>query len=200
MVKTVKKICLHYRRPAFDPWVGKIPWRRVWQPTLVFLPGEFHGQRILVGYCPWGHKESDMTEQLSTWWLVAQLCPTLCGHLDCNPPGSSVLGILHARILEWVAIPFSRWLSGKESTCQCRRYRKCRRLRFDPWVGKIPWKRKWHSLQYPCLENPMDRGAWRATVHRVTKSQTGLSTDSYIDLPRVSSSKAAVAWWKELFS
>ena len=37
-------------RPRFDPWIGKIPWGRKWQPTLVFLPGEFHGQRNLVGY------------------------------------------------------------------------------------------------------------------------------------------------------
>ena len=50
----------------FDPWVGKIPWRREWQPTLVFLPGEFHGQRSLVGYSPWGRKESDMTEVTNT--------------------------------------------------------------------------------------------------------------------------------------
>ena len=48
-----------------DPWVGKIPWRRKWQTTPVFLPGEFHGQRNLAGYSPWGCKESDMTEQLS---------------------------------------------------------------------------------------------------------------------------------------
>ena len=42
------------------------PWRREWQPTLVFLPGELHGQRSLVDYSPVGHKELDMTEQLST--------------------------------------------------------------------------------------------------------------------------------------
>ena len=42
-----------------DPWVGKIPCRRAWQPTLVFLPGESHGQKSLVGYSPRGHKESD---------------------------------------------------------------------------------------------------------------------------------------------
>ena len=48
----------------FDPWVGKIPWRRKWQPTPVLLPGESHGQRSLVGYSPWGRKESDRTEQL----------------------------------------------------------------------------------------------------------------------------------------
>ena len=40
-------------------WVGKIPWRREWLPTAVFLPGESHGQRSLVGYRPWGRKESD---------------------------------------------------------------------------------------------------------------------------------------------
>ena len=46
--------------------LGRSPWRRKWQPTPVFLPGEFHRQRGLVGYSPWGRKESDTTEQLST--------------------------------------------------------------------------------------------------------------------------------------
>ena len=46
------------RGHRFDPWVGKIPWRREWQPTPVFLPGEFHGQRSLVGYHPWGHSQT----------------------------------------------------------------------------------------------------------------------------------------------
>ena len=48
---------LKCRRPRFDPWVGKIPWRKEWQPTLVFVPGEFYGQRSLAGYSPWGCKE-----------------------------------------------------------------------------------------------------------------------------------------------
>ena len=50
------------RRPRFDPWVGKIPWRREWQPTPVLLLGKPHGWRSLVGYTPWGHKESETTE------------------------------------------------------------------------------------------------------------------------------------------
>ena len=58
-------IGLQYRRPRFDPWVRKIPWRKEWQLTPVFLPGEFYGQRSLVGYSPWGHRESGMTEQLT---------------------------------------------------------------------------------------------------------------------------------------
>ena len=45
---------------GFDPWVRKIPWRRKWQPTSVFMPGESHGWRSLVGYSPWGCKESDI--------------------------------------------------------------------------------------------------------------------------------------------
>ena len=49
-------------RIGFSPWVGKILWRRKWQPTPVCLPGESHGQRSLVGYIPWGCKESDMIE------------------------------------------------------------------------------------------------------------------------------------------
>ena len=47
-----------------DPWLRKIPWRREWLPTPVFLPGEFHGQGSLACCSPWGHKELDRTEQL----------------------------------------------------------------------------------------------------------------------------------------
>ena len=50
---------------SIPAWVGKILWRRAWQPTPVFLPREPHGQRSLASYRPWGHKESDTTEQLS---------------------------------------------------------------------------------------------------------------------------------------
>ena len=53
------------RRPGLDPWGRNIPWRREQLPTPVFLPGEFHGQRSLVGYSPWGCRESDTTEQLT---------------------------------------------------------------------------------------------------------------------------------------
>ena len=48
-----------------ETWVGKIPWRKEWQPTPVFLPGESRGQRNLVGYSPWGPKESGTTERLT---------------------------------------------------------------------------------------------------------------------------------------
>ena len=54
--------CRSHRKCGFDPCVGKVPWRRTWQHTPVFLPGKCHRQRSLVGYSPWGHKESVMTK------------------------------------------------------------------------------------------------------------------------------------------
>ena len=59
--------------------------------------------------------------------------------------------------------------NGKESTCQRKR---CERLKFNPWVGKIPWSRKWQPTPVFLLENSMNGGAWRATVHGAAKSQT----------------------------
>ena len=50
------------RQLRFDPWVRKVPWNRKWQPTPVFLPGKFHGQKSLMGYSPGGHTEQDTTE------------------------------------------------------------------------------------------------------------------------------------------
>ena len=62
-----KESAWQYRRcksHGFNPWVGKILWRREWQRVPVSLPGESHGQRSLVGYSPWGHKELDTTKRL----------------------------------------------------------------------------------------------------------------------------------------
>ena len=61
----VKESACECRRHRFDPWLRKIPWRRKWQPTPEFLPRKSHGQRSLVGYSPWGHKELDTTEWLN---------------------------------------------------------------------------------------------------------------------------------------
>ena len=54
------------KRHVFNPWVEKMPWRRRWLPTPVFLPGKSHGQRSLVGYGPWGHKHDWPTEHIHT--------------------------------------------------------------------------------------------------------------------------------------
>ena len=61
------------------------------------------------------------------------------------------------------------WLSGKEPACQCGSYRRCG---FSPGLGRAPGGGHVNPLQYSCLKNPIDRGAWRTIVHRVAKGQT----------------------------
>ena len=61
-VALVLRTHLPMQETWFDPWVGKIPWRRKWQSAPAFLPRESHGQRSLLGYSPWGHKELETTE------------------------------------------------------------------------------------------------------------------------------------------
>ena len=165
--------------------------------------------------------------------FIAQSCLTLCDPMDCSPPGSSVHGILQARILEWVTIPSSRgifstqglnvgllhcrWIlyclsqgwslnlqilrggrsipkhiglgptlrsylwfdyegfpggtSGKEPACQCKRHK---RWLFDPWVGKIPWRRAWQPMPVFLPAESHGRETWWARVHRAAKSRTQL--------------------------
>ena len=89
----------------FNPWVGKILWRRKWQPTPVLLPGKSHRWRSMVGYSPWGHKKSDTTEQLhslthwthsGSWalvsapfWPTSELSPELSILISKHLMGSS---------------------------------------------------------------------------------------------------------------
>ena len=95
------------------------------------------GQRSLVSCSPWGPKESDVTERLSTAHIFQAGLP--------------------------------RWLSGKESTCQAGE------ASLIPGSERSAGGGNGNPLQYSCLRNPMDGGAWWATVHRVTKSWTQLS-------------------------
>ena len=86
------------KKGRFDPWVGKIPSSRKWQVTTEFLPGKFHGQRCLVGYCPWGHRELGMTEYTRTeCWI--QVCLNL--NPDSFPPQyflTSITGNIYTNI------------------------------------------------------------------------------------------------------
>ena len=58
--------CRRHKSLGFNPWVGKLPWKRAWKPTPVFLPGKSHGQRSLEGCIPQGHRELDTTEHVHT--------------------------------------------------------------------------------------------------------------------------------------
>ena len=95
-----KEFTYQCRRCRFDPWIRKIPWRRKWQPTPLFLPGKSHGHGSLVGYSPRGRKESNTTEWLNNnigrdcfgywllenWWIFYVLMYMSCtddGLLAC---------------------------------------------------------------------------------------------------------------------
>ena len=102
------RICPQSRRTGFDPWVRMIHWRREWQPTPVFLPGEFHLQRSVAGYSPWGRKLSVTIEQLHfifndlqcwvNFWCTANIyffhIPFNCGYRTVT-----MFSVLCSRIL-----------------------------------------------------------------------------------------------------
>ena len=104
---------------------------------------------------------------------VAQSCQTPSDPMDCSLPSSSVHGIFQARVLEWVAIAFSRVaLVVKNPPVNAGDITDAGLILGS---GRSPGGGNGNPLQYSCLENPMDRGTWRATVHGFAKSQTQLS-------------------------
>ena len=103
-----------FRRQGFNPWVRKIPWRRKWQPTAVFLPGKSHGQRSLEGYSPWGQKELDTTSQLKQQhWESQNLNPDLLIIRNLS------LGLFHSS-----SVPKSNYFQPQSNQMKQRRGRK----------------------------------------------------------------------------
>ena len=109
----------------------------------------------------------------------AQSCLTLCNSRDCGPPGSSVHGIFQARILESAAISISHAFffpggsDGKESACKAGVAGDPSSI---PGSGRSPGGGHGNPLQSSCLQNPMNRGAWWATAHKVAESDTTAAT------------------------
>ena len=149
-------------------------------PTPVLLPGKSHGWRSLVHCSPWGPKESDTTERFHFHFSFSCIGegngnPLQCSCLENPRDGgawwAAVYGVAQSQI--WLkrlssssssnlyiwGLPGSA--SGKEPACQCRR---CKRCWFDSWLGRSPAGGHGNPLQYSCAENPMDSGAWWATV------------------------------------
>ena len=94
VMKNMSCQCRTCERRGFDPWVGKIPWQRTWQPTPVFLPRESHGQRSLMGYSPQGHKELDTTKANQHVLTHVDLCKidpyNLLGNIMASPSLRSI--------------------------------------------------------------------------------------------------------------
>ena len=137
---------------------------------------------------PFSPPDRTMTKMVSSvqFSSVSQSCLTLCDPMDCNPPGSSVHGILQARTLEWVAIS-----AAVKSLQLCPTL--CDPIDGSPPGSPIPgilqartleWVAAWTEpracrpglrVQCSCLENPRDRGAWWAAIYGVTQSRTQLT-------------------------
>ena len=117
-------------------------WRRQWHPTPVLLPGKSHGRRSLVGCCPWGREESDMTEQLHFHFSLS--CtgggngnPLQCSCLENPRDGGAWRAAVHGVAQSRTRLKrLSSSSSVKVPTCQCRR---CKRNRLDLWVRKVSW-------------------------------------------------------------
>ena len=127
-------------------------------PGLGRFPGEEKGSSLQYSglknsmdciVSPWGRKELDTMEWLSLTChiilvsgvkvLVAQLCPTLCDPMDGSPPGSSIYEILQARILEWVAIPFSRGSSRFRDRTQVSCIGRYLHYHWATWGAPVIW-------------------------------------------------------------
>ena len=163
-----KEICHQCRRHKFNPWVRKILWRRKWQRTPVFLPGEFHEQRSLAGYSPRGHKELDTTERLNdnNHYLQALASPS---SLLPSSWRNDQLG-LHQGHPCFLA---SLWIWPVERPWGLKELDTTERLHFHFSLSCIG-EGNGNPLQCSWLENPRDSRAWRAAVFGVAQSQTRL--------------------------
>ena len=132
------------------PWVGRIPWKRAWQPTPVFFPGKSHGQRSLLGYgC--GVAQSIITE--ATEYACMPKGPITCFPLWI--PNSCIYWSNFP--LEISPILYKIYFGGSEVKASASNVGD---LGLIPGSGRSPGEGNGNPLQYSCLENPMDGEAW----------------------------------------
>ena len=164
-------------------------WRRQWHPTPVLLPGKSHGWRSLEGCSPWGHWGSDTTERLPFHFSLSCIgegngnplqCSCLENPRDVGAWWAAIYGVAQSQTR-------LKWLSSSNSNLVYRASQMSlmvknlpanagdiRDVGSIPGLGRSPGGGHGNPLQYSCLENPMDRGAWQATVLGVAKGQTWL--------------------------
>ena len=94
--------CRRHKRRGFDPLVEKMPWRRKWHPAPVFLPGESHGQRILVGYSPWGRTELDTTKVTAQHSTPSWAPPAF--HLSRSSHSTGLSSLCYTAAYCWLSI------------------------------------------------------------------------------------------------
>ena len=134
--------CRRLKRCRFSPWVGKIPWRRVWQPTPIFLPGESHRQRSLVGYSLWGCKESDRPEATEP----EALSPRVLGDwLHCKPHPVMLSLTLSLNSQEFSTLRQVQELGNQLAHAFCQRN--------DHSSTLLAWEREYTNTKVPYMLN-----------------------------------------------
>ena len=157
-------------------WVGGHLWRRASQPTPVFLPGESPRTEKAGRSSHPVLKERPSLE--TSIWRRDKTFPSALPHFLVVSQISMVIQETYYTLRHIIQKPIiSLRLSGKETACQYRKHKRCE---FDPKWERTPGGGNGNRLQYSCLGNPMDRGAWQDIVHRVAKSQTQLKQLSII--------------------
>ena len=142
--------CRRCKRPRFDPWVGKIPWSRKWQPTVIFLPGKFHRQRSLVGYSPWGRKELDTME-----WLRTQTHTMVQGLAQDEDTETDRIGQGFKSLInrtQWWILKKGWGKRHQKLTCSCLIWPSTKQLRWTS-ACRIQFLEGW-------IEKKQDSQAW----------------------------------------
>ena len=136
--------------PRFNPWVGKIPWKREWLSPPVFLPREFHGQRSLAGYSPWDHRKSGTTEWLTLSLLLLLLQVALVVSDSVRPHRWQPIRLPHP------------WDSpGKNTGVGCHFLLQCIKMKSEREVAQ----------SCPTLSDPMDCSLPGSSIHRIFQAR-----------------------------
>ena len=148
-----------HKRHRFGPWVGKIPWRRAWQPPSVMLLGKSHGQRSLAGYCPWGHKRVRhdwATKQQPVTVLIKCEVPLPCTVSCFRNYFQGHLAFLIPLVLVTTKTTPQGFLGDSVVKTPSANPGSAGLI---PGLGRSPGEGNGIPLQYCYLGNHMDRGA-----------------------------------------
>ena len=168
---------------GYNPWVGKIHWRRKWQPTSVFSPGELHGQRSLVDYSPWGCKELDTTEQLrlSLFYNLPPFWASLVAQTVKNLP---VKQKTRVRSLGWED-PLEESMATHSSSCLENPRGQRSLADYSPWGRKesdMTEQLKTKKVKVPAFSIPVFSSLSRAYEAAALLKWTGGSEETELQM------------------